>query len=95
MKKQTLKNDLEFIDKMTEVEQEKRQERIKGWSKPDLVLEDGEYKTQIGLYKYEDGAGVFKIEANARGEFDPHMGTFFKKELIEALYSCLMGKKNE
>lgn len=87
-----LKIGLDVISRMGEREEKKRQERIEGWSKPDLVLEDEEYKVKIGLYAYEDGAGVFKIEANVRGEFDPHMGTFFTKELIEALYKCLTGK---
>lgn len=83
---------LDAIRRMGERDRKKRQERIEGWSKPDLVVEDEEHKVKIGLYKYDGDAGVMKIEANARGEFDPYMGTFFTKELIEALYKCLMGK---
>lgn len=90
--KQCLKAGLDVISRMAERDRKKRQERIEGWSKPDLVVEDQENKVKIGLYKYDGGAGVLKIEANARGEFDPYMGTFFTRELIEALYNCLMEK---
>lgn len=93
--KQCFDAGLNCIKRMAETDEKKRQERIKEWANPDISLEAiKDCRGAIGLWKVVDinDPGVIKIEANVRGEFDPHKHTFFSKELILALYNCLTGK---
>jgi len=87
-----LNDDLNFVNKLGEIEEKKRQERIKEWTNPDITLEAiKDNRNTIGLWKVNDG--VVEIEANVRGEFDPYKSKFFNEEIILALYNCSMGKR--